>query len=1258
MTNLANEKAKATPGMAIVENNIATSAVPSMAIVENNINASVIPGMAIVEADEADVFDISHFPTTRQVEYGIDYSFDTNVDSMFRYENAGYVDKVLTFAKLVTPNDTQSHNGLAITASKNRRKMFDIPETKEFWLKFDAWIESTSKDFRVYAYNKDSNNDITGVRINSSSSASTPFINDYIQSDIKKSYDGLHTFLLHVKSNKTNGVFEFYDESGLVFSSKDVNVNQGETFKGFYIQSDYCYSSVYISNIILSNAPVAIEENAKLEKDLIPLSKLTSNGVIGEDEVAIARSDGRSDIYTILSNADSSFCYRDFIAIYLKNKYDIEYLCIHNSTYYNCNVSLFGSYDNKNFVKIAESGTTDDLSRVFYKVPYYPYYHLCCDNSNASVDAIHVYGHKSNTADYVYDTSRNHSSLVENLFDTDRDGLKRMGLCFDGSSTYADVPILLHDCKEWSISIRAKFYGGGVQGKALEYFPTIFSYTDNTVYPALAAVQHFKGLGVASSVYTNGWTNDKCVIADDEPHTLTFICKNQEISMSMDGRYLGSHKIATFTGKEIFRIGYHKGNLSYEYGKLDLLDFQVTKDGKVAAHYVPTNNALVEKKLADVSGNHNDAMLKGKLNLIDYPGEPTIYYFDAQREIDSRLIITDKFDAARKVKKGATDKLDTSRKLKAAHLENFDSCRNVLGNTLNDFDTARKPVVESPDQFDTQRETTVDDMSTADTNRKTHADFSAVSDSARDVLVDSENKLDTYREVKTLIDTQNVFDTGRELYAVPLNGFDTQRMVHTNFIMTSDYDTVRKLKGDHAESFDVDRKLVRASLDNFDSKRSMTAEQLDSFDSARTTMKEAMNSADTYRNLQAELEDGFDSRRAVTSNAEDAFDSHRSVSNEAIGEFDSARKTSVQASSGFDAVRDVNVESESNYDTTRTMDGKVESSYDTAKSVLNDSADSFNTNRDVNVFSVNNHDTARSIKANVSAAAETERIVIADSENKADTNKQVVNSITIPFDTSRDETMVKFRFDTKREITIPNYNGFNTVHQTVVGAVNEIYADLSCARRAASEADLKAQHATEQIASLETKVDSIEKQPGIAGPAGPQGPQGEKGKDGATGATGKSAYEITNEIRKRNGQSPFASEEEFVESLRGRAGRDGRDGKDGTDVYVDPASLAENEALVKKYVAKKDLLDENGKEIYAKNADLSKKADLLYVEDALNDKAEAIAVTALMTAIENKQDKGDYVTKNDVEGIVTAMMSSDTMKKMIHDAVAEAMKDQ
>lgn len=218
-------------------------------------------------------------------------------------------------------------------------------------------------------------------------------------------------------------------------------------------------------------------------------------------------------------------------------------------------------------------------------------------------------------------------------------------------------------------------------------------------------------------------------------------------------------------------------------------------------------------------------------------------------------------------------------------------------------------------------------------------------------------------------------------------------------------------------------------------------------------------------------------------------------------------------------------------------------------------------------------------------------------------------------------------------VDLPEGEGFNTVHKSVVGAVNELHSELSSAKQSASEADLKAQAVKEKMADLETKVDSIKLQAGETGPAGPQGEKGEKGDkgaDGAAGAPGKSAMDIANEVRAQNGKEPFATEEEFLASLRGA---DGADGRNGTDAYVDPASLAENDALVKKYVAKSDMVDEKGEALYAKAADVAMKADKTYVEEALNDKAETVTVQALMTAVKNKQDKiekGTYITPDEL----------------------------
>ena len=230
-------------------------------------------------------------------------------------------------------------------------------------------------------------------------------------------------------------------------------------------------------------------------------------------------------------------------------------------------------------------------------------------------------------------------------------------------------------------------------------------------------------------------------------------------------------------------------------------------------------------------------------------------------------------------------------------------------------------------------------------------------------------------------------------------------------------------------------------------------------------------------------------------------------------------------------------------------------------------------------------------------------------------------------------------------VDLPEGEGFNTIHKSVVGAVNELNAQLSAAKQSASEADLKAQKVKARVADLETKMGDLQLQTGATGPAGPQGERGEQGLPGEAGAAGKSAFEIANEVRAKKGEQPFATEEEFITSLRGADGEAGKDGKDGQGADISVAEIAESETMVQKFVTKAELRDEEGYEIYARAAELKKKADKSYVDEHVGSKAEAVAVEALMRALEGKQDKID-------DGVYAPAGNYTTM-----DEVAVALKD-
>ncbi|MBR1730701.1 MAG: LamG domain-containing protein [Selenomonadaceae bacterium] len=181
----------------------------------------------------------------------------------WRYENYGTADLLTIAGTTVTGLDsTQSKTGSAFY-QPTRSKCFDIPATKEIWIKCDIYTTANYTDGdRIRIYSGDSNG------VNGFSSSET--INNNLllwhngtsQSNITGfAKNKNRSFLLHMISNATNGVVECFLPSGA--TDKFVgNVNGGDDFANVYIQMDG--SNILVSNLIISNAPVDIDEEVKL----------------------------------------------------------------------------------------------------------------------------------------------------------------------------------------------------------------------------------------------------------------------------------------------------------------------------------------------------------------------------------------------------------------------------------------------------------------------------------------------------------------------------------------------------------------------------------------------------------------------------------------------------------------------------------------------------------------------------------------------------------------------------------------------------------------------------------------------------------------------------------------------------------------------------------------------------------------------------------------------------------------------------------
>lgn len=189
------------------------------------------------------------------------------VDRSWRYENYGTADLLKVTGNTVNNLPlNKSAIGMAFWQS-GREGCFDIPATKELWAKWDLYYTGTAK-WRVYD-RKDSKD--TGVARMNSTTSLVCYINGPLQVDVKPSgtitQGARKTYLLHMVSDATDGYIELwidgvkyysnnFQSQGLIYKG---NVNDGDAFNNFYMQSDN--NSNLFSNVIISNRQIGLNEN-------------------------------------------------------------------------------------------------------------------------------------------------------------------------------------------------------------------------------------------------------------------------------------------------------------------------------------------------------------------------------------------------------------------------------------------------------------------------------------------------------------------------------------------------------------------------------------------------------------------------------------------------------------------------------------------------------------------------------------------------------------------------------------------------------------------------------------------------------------------------------------------------------------------------------------------------------------------------------------------------------------------------------------
>ena len=198
-------------------------------------------------------------PPTVDLYQNVTFSVDTerkisNTNLEFRYKNYGTADLLSSSGTTLTDLPlTQSKTSYAFYQTA-RAKCFDIPATKEIWIKFDVY---TTLANRWRAYNENSNG-ICGI-CSQTSGQFDFWVNGtrekYFSNKVKNQ---LQTVLLHMVSDSSAGIVEAWLDGEKLYTYTG-SVNNGEDFADIYLQSDD--AGTFFSNVIISNTEIELTDN-------------------------------------------------------------------------------------------------------------------------------------------------------------------------------------------------------------------------------------------------------------------------------------------------------------------------------------------------------------------------------------------------------------------------------------------------------------------------------------------------------------------------------------------------------------------------------------------------------------------------------------------------------------------------------------------------------------------------------------------------------------------------------------------------------------------------------------------------------------------------------------------------------------------------------------------------------------------------------------------------------------------------------------
>lgn len=347
----------------------------------------------------------------------------------WRYENPGYRELLVVPGHTVECDATKSKTGYAFWQNY-RSKSFDIPSTKEIWIKFDVYITSGTSN-RWRAYNSKNDNYVDGLTLLNGNinlwTYDTPSGGEIQYTP--DSFIGLHTIILHMVSGTSDGIIDFYFDGKKATSVTGKNVNNGNAFSDIYLESDG--SDILFSNVIISDTELTVDDTCDLSNKQWIQPVLGKLGNFGIDEFSIRATVIPSTVYKAFDATKTGYGTRKGVYFSIAKNVEIKHIRVmffpnKNTSFYNWCLSC--SDDDKTYTlcqKVARD--TSSYYLTFTDVPYHKYYFISLQNKEGNVvedadfDGVVIDAIESGTEKFILlDTSRKISNATTQQSDTAR----------------------------------------------------------------------------------------------------------------------------------------------------------------------------------------------------------------------------------------------------------------------------------------------------------------------------------------------------------------------------------------------------------------------------------------------------------------------------------------------------------------------------------------------------------------------------------------------------------------------------------------------------------------------------------------------------------------------------------------------------------------------------------------------------------------------------------------------------------------------